>query len=197
MKDDRTDIMDDKQLDALINGLSDEVAPERDLWPDIEARISTSGATPEAAPAHIAAHGRPYGRMLMAAAVLIAAVAGARLWWTAEPTRDAPEVALVDDAADNIADDAVPAPVTDTGWRGELQTADNTLASVLAERQETMDPELRLVIEQNLAIIDNAMADIDAALAAAPHDPALRAALIDAWRQRIALMERARALTDS
>jgi len=181
--------MDDKQLDALINGLSDEVAPERDLWSGIEARIAASEATHEAAPVHLNAHRPSYGRMLMAAAVLFAAVAGARLWLSDPAVPDAPEVALV-------ADDAAVGAV-DTGWRGDLQTADDTLASVLDGRRETMDPELRLVIEQNLTIIDNAMADIDAALAAAPHDPALRAALIDAWRQRIALLERARALTDS
>jgi len=178
--------MNDKQLDDLINGLADEVAPERDLWPDIEARLAQPAAS---MPAHRPAPGRWWGQLALAAAVLVSVAAGA--WWSQTPVEAPAAVALADLSDDAIADAA------DTGWRGELQTADDTLAAALDERRGTMEPELLLIIEQNLTIIDDAMADIDAAMDAAPDDPTLRAALIDAWRQRIGLMERARALTDS
>ena len=79
----------------------------------------------------------------------------------------------------------------------ELLTEIHDVDTVLAERRDTMDPELLAVIEANLALIDAAMADIDAALAAAPDDPELRAAMVATWRKRITLLERARALTDS
>jgi len=176
------DDMKDETLDALIGALPDSIAPERDLWTGIEGQLEVG--TPEVS------HSTPrMWRVALAAVVLMGVTAGATAWWVGQGDPAAVEAPLVAEA---------PAPSEDTAiWRTEMRAADDALADVLTDRRDTIDPQVLLVIEENLTIIDNAMSDIDAALTASPDDPALRAAMIDAWRQRITLLERARDLSES
>ena len=80
-------------------------------------------------------------------------------------------------------------------WRQDLSQATATLAATLDARRGELDPETVRVIEENLQIIDSAIAEIEAALAQNPDDPRLEAALLAAWNQRLRLLVDANRIT--
>ncbi len=166
----------DDRLDRLVAELPEAIEPGRDLWPEIEAALEPI-ALPEP-PA------RPRWPLAVAAALLIGLLAGGLAVHLARPGEATP------------ARPQTPALRAERGWQAELALADAELASALEARRGTLDPEVLAVIERNLEVIDIALADTAAALAADPDNARLEAALAEVWRQRIALLERARELPD-
>jgi hypothetical protein len=138
---------------AAARALPREVAPSKDLWPGIAARIRPR---------------RPWWPALAAAAVLLVGVGIAAWTWREPPPGPLPEVAA---------------------WERDLSDANDTLRVALADRAD-LDPATRALVAQNLAIIDQAIAETERALAASPGDPRLQRSLAVVGEQRVALLRR-------
>ena len=64
------------------------------------------------------------------------------------------------------------------------------MASRLDDELEQMDPETRLNIEDNIRTIQDAIADINRALASEPDNVLLQEMLLDTYRDELSLMRR-------
>jgi hypothetical protein len=76
----------------------------------------------------------------------------------------------------------------------ELVKARNELLVALDARRSTVSPETLRVVDDNLVLIDGAIARISAALADDPWNPRLANRLARAYRTQIELLQRATAL---
>ena len=163
--------MSQDRLETLLSDLPRELEPERDLWPDIEAALPERGAP--------SVRVRPW-RLAVAALLLVAvtAVTTAALVGREPTVAPAPSPALLVELA----------PVD---WQAEMRQASDLLASTLEQRRGELDPATLAVVEENLAIIDRAIADCAAALEVNPEDDELRRALLAVWRKKIDLLEQA------
>lgn len=169
-----------------------ELAPSRDLWQGIEARIQ-----PAVVPIAIArSQGASRKWMAAAAAALIVSTASITYFATSRSLADrvaeaTPAGSLPGRSSEPVrASPDAPAPVSGSveGRSAPLQSqlASTTdvsaataadlayaaeirqLQSVLAERRQELDPETIRVVEDNLKVIDNAVRQARAALAADP-----------------------------
>ena len=78
-----------------------------------------------------------------------------------------------------------PAPVpAEAAWRTELSNANASFREAL-DASTDLDPEVRAVIEKNLADIDRAIAEIEKALEQNPSSAMLQKALVAMEQQRI------------
>jgi hypothetical protein len=150
-------------LEARLRRLPQEIAPERDLWPGIAARIRAD------------ARGSRWVPVALAASVALAAVAVALVWQAARP------------AGDDV-------------WPGQpllspYVEARHRYESVWSSVRAGVDPETAAVLERNLEITRVARAEIEAALASTPDDPALQALLEATLDAELALYRRARSLS--
>ncbi len=156
-------IENDDPLLAAVRQLPREVEPERDLWPALEARLQPRR------PKKLYA--------LTAAAALLFAIAGAAL--LAEPT-PAPTVQVLAPAAEQEPD-----------WQAEMDEATTALAARLDQRRDELDPETLALVEQNLALIDAAIAETAKALETHPDDQRLAVVLRDVLARQVQLLETA------
>jgi len=81
-----------------------------------------------------------------------------------------------------------------TGFAREQERyarASAALAEALAADPASLTPAARAVVERNLAIVDQAIREAEAALARDPGNPALEQMLIARYDQRLALLRRA------
>jgi anti-sigma factor RsiW len=172
----------------------EDAPPERDLWPAIARRI---GRRP---PAVVELASRRARRVSFTVPQLIAAgialmVVSAGAVWTAlggrgpgpTPVPPAP-VAL-----------APAAGTAEAGWRGvaRYDAAIADLERVLAQHRTELDTATVRVLEKNLAIIDRAIADARAALAADPSSAYLNNHLARTMRHKLDLLRQASALVDA
>jgi hypothetical protein len=150
-------------LEARLRRLPREIAPERDLWPGVAARIRAD------------ARGSRWVPLGLAASVALAAVAVALAWQAVRPAGD------------------------DARLRAELLSpyvdARHRYETVWSSVRAGVDPETAAVLERNLEIIRMARAEIEAALAGTPDDPALQALLEATLDAELALYRRARSLS--
>jgi anti-sigma factor RsiW len=161
--------------------------PPRDLWDGIAARIGTKGPAVPVLP--IRARRRPTFSwpQLAAAALAIAVGSGGVTWWATRPA-ESPAGSLPAAQA-NAPAPAVAAMTT----RYDAAVAD--LERVLAAGRSTLDTSTVRVLEQNLALIDQAIRDAERALAADPGNAYLNAHLARTMRQKIDLLRQAARLT--
>lgn len=158
---------DARVIRPLAAGLRPLRAPT-DHWPAIRARIE-GGVQREARTE------RPALRWLLAAALLIAASSlTTRALWVPPPPA-APVAVDPGEAGEAFASDVAAAAT-------ELEAA-------IALRRQSLDPETVEVVERNLAIIDAAIAETRAALAADPGDGRARGALVSAYNQKVRLLQ--------
>ena len=66
-----------------------------------------------------------------------------------------------------------------------------TLLDHLELQRALVRPEARASIDRDLRLIDQAIAELKAAIAADPNNPALRQLLASSYRQKIELLKRA------
>jgi hypothetical protein len=156
-----------RTLDAL-RALARERAPQRDLFPEIAARI---------APAP-----RRFGWPVAAAAALLL-LAGLALLLRLQRT-------AVEPAPPSATPAVALGPTPSTIARSAYGDTDRALAGIrlelrrtIEERKDDLPPETRALVFENLRVIDQAIADIEAALDAAPADPDLARTYI-AYRER-------------
>lgn len=181
----RTDVDRIRELLALAATLPRSVDPPTDLWPDIQARIRAR--TGRAAPAASTAPRSRWDafvrdRRWLAAAAVLLIVASSMLTalfldrttpLTAErpdsvgPAQRAPAVRTVSDDYDRL---------------------DQELTTLLAAQRDKLQPETIAKVERNLAIIDQAIAEIRQALIEDPGNDALRQLLKATYGQKSALV---------
>lgn len=170
------------------------IPPERDLWPGIEARLEPRSGRPPArsdtaAPAGVLSI-RPTRwtltvPQLVAAAIALVVLAAGSVWLLV------PSAGL-----DSVAD---PTPATAPGVDGSpqlvflaaYQPAISELEREFQARRAQLAPDTRRVVEENMAIIDQAIAEAERALAEDPSNSFLNTHLAGTMRQKVELLRRA------
>lgn len=174
-----------RRLVAMAGALRRDERPERDLWPGIEARIGRGGA---------ADHGRFAARRgwavswigLAAAAVLVVALTWVAVRWdehAAPRGEGSPAVASVE-GPEQIHRSADRARV-----EGGVMHLRVDLLRSIGEREDTLDPATRELVDHNLEIIDRAVAEISAAQRQDPDNPALGSLLATTYQREAALLK--------
>lgn len=166
-----------------LGSLADEIEPPRDLWPEIASRL--------AAPVVVAGRFGPAARRWLAVAASVAAALAALLLAYSSGRQQGSAGTV---AAREATPLAVPAALNDTGFAGaeaEFRAARDRLLAALADRRDTMSPETRQIVDDNLRVIDEAIERISAALVDDPLNPRLANQLASAYRRQIELLQRA------
>jgi hypothetical protein len=162
---------------AKAAGLPKDVAPSRDLWPAIAARLGEAEGAPR----------RPAFRwpMALAAGFLVASVSALLTWGLMrEPAPVTPPVAIAVPAAGEIL------PVSygpNSGLSAAELRARDELHAGFRAKLETLQPETREAIRKNLAIMQAAADEIDAALAKDPASGMLKDLLVGTYKRELQL----------
>ncbi len=178
------------QLRAVVSraGSLEDRLPAGDLWPGIAQRIAAAGQEARAPAA------RRWGRVrltltvpqLAAAAVALMAVSAGSVWLT-RPGRP-----VMQQGADLPAAGALtPVAMMEATYAPAMRD----LERVLEQGRGRMDTATVRVLEQNLRIIDAALAECRRALAADPSSAYLNAHLAETMRQKLELLRQAARLT--
>ncbi|HEX5787829.1 MAG TPA: hypothetical protein VFY03_06595 [Woeseiaceae bacterium] len=181
-----TDFDDKVMADAA--RLARDIAPERDLWPGIEAALTR--------PADAARHagdprpGRAPWYAQAAAAVLL--VAGSSLM----------TYVVVDREPVTVQQPAPAGLVLESasfGGQYELsggyKLARTNVQAQMEHELRKLSPEARAEVEDNLAVIRGAIDEINAALAQEPNNVLLQDLLFKAYREELAVMRKVGGLT--
>jgi len=171
---------DEDELMTKASELPKDVAPARDLWPGIAARLGEERRA-------TASRGMGWPAAL-AAGFLVAAVSALLTWGLLrEPTAPADVMA---------GGDAVPVAVVPVSYGANSALGAEQLAArdaLLAEfksRFAGLAPETREAVLANLAIIQKAADEIDAALARDPASGLLNELLVGTYQQELQLYSR-------
>lgn len=161
--------------------LEKSIAPSRDLWPDIEAAIAAPRET------------RRTPRFAQAAAVALLVGASSLVTYTlTKPGTSVSPVATLSELTFRPA-----------SFGGEYQLSTEykqaryDLRARLDSELERLSPEARTDVEQNLKVIENAIAEINAALEREPDNALLQELLIRTYRDELAVMQKVGGLTQS
>jgi Putative zinc-finger len=155
--------------------------PDADLWPGIEQRIASMGAS------------RRYMfslPQLAAAGIALMVLSGGAVWMlrpqTTEPAAPTTQAAVIENLA------PVPVNLADAPYHQAV--AD--LQRALEAGRSRLDPETIKVLEASLASIDQAIEQSQRALAADPANTYLYSHLAAARQRKLALLRRVSALAD-
>jgi len=158
--------------------LPKEVAPPRDLWPAIAARIAEAGERPA----------KPAFRwpLALAAGFLVASVSALLTWsLTRDPQQAGPAVIA---EAPATGDGFVPVNYgPNSGLTAAELAARDALLGEFRTAFATLKPETREAIARNLAVMQAAADEIDAALAKDPASGMLRGMLAGTYKQELQL----------
>jgi Putative zinc-finger len=160
-----------------------EIRPARDLWMGIAPRLDESVVRDLAARRQ---HG-PRWIPLAAAAVLLVAATALLTFQFAAPRNT---TSVLPPSASAI-------PASAQSMDADFVYAARDLEQALAEHRDRLAPATIATLERNLAVIDRAIEESRAALAADPANRDLRALLLGAHRQKLDLLERATRSTRS
>jgi hypothetical protein len=174
----------DDELIAMAGKLSHEVAPERDLWPDIEAAITTPQRS------------RWTPMFAQAAAVILLVAGSSGVTYLAVTEQHENE---------RVQTQFVPANMLfeETSFGGKytlgsgFQDARGNLASKLDQELARLSPDSRGEIEENMQVIRNAIDEINVALEAEPENVLLQELLLKAYRDELKAMRRIGGLTNN
>lgn len=169
------------------------VPPERDLWPEIEARLAPRGgarATPDADVIPLRRRRRvTFTVPQLAAAGLALALASASGTWAALRRATAlPAGAAAVNAPPPQPESGVATPVS---FVTTYDAAVTELEHEFERRRADLDPETIIVVERNLDIIDGAIAEARRALAADPSSAFLNEHLAETMRRKMDLLRQA------
>jgi hypothetical protein len=173
---------DDRVLRAARN-LPDDVRPERDLWPEIAARIAADEAPPAT---------RFRWRLVGAVAAAVALVASSSLltlWLSDEP----PEVIVRQQTApEGMAVPARSAPfeASFAGYRlgPRYERARQELTRDLEQQLDALPDDTRALVNRNLAQIRSALAEINEELSRDPNNVLLQQLLLAAYQDELAVL---------
>jgi anti-sigma factor RsiW len=174
-----------ERVRSALQGVPREVAPGRDLWPEIEAGIlaETVVAFKPARRGHV----RRWALPLAAAAALVLVTATVTTWFTSRPTavRTAQTISPPEEVR--------PASLATGMVTASFAAARRDLLRSLEARRAAMDPETVRAVEENVRIIDAAVRRIELALAREPANSGLQRLLLTAYQQELDLLETATA----
>lgn len=188
-----------RALAAAVRQLPTHILPERDLRGEIAEHIGRVPSTNIAVPSR-----RP--RMLVmaaAAAVLVIATATLTRWWvqqdatlvSAAQDRSPPSARQAGPGVDGPAAQREGSPVLIASFR----TEETRYLDAIADLQHTLDrerselaPQTIAILEQNLTIIDRAIAESRAALEEDPANRNLSRMVLSVYEQKLQLLQRAR-----
>jgi hypothetical protein len=154
--------------------LPKDVAPSRDLWPGIAARLQES-------PRRAASFSWP---MALAAGLLVAAVSALLTWGIVREPEVPPQVATL-----RPADPAI-VPVnygTNSALTARELAARDELLVQFRSRLEGLSPQTRETVVRNLAVIQQAANEINAALVQDPASGLLNELLLDTYKRELQL----------
>ncbi|MGH7558784.1 MAG: hypothetical protein ACREMD_13585 [Gemmatimonadota bacterium] len=173
-----------RSLLADMRDLPREIRPRRDLFPGIARSVWHPELVLVHGPdrRHSALHG--LRRPLAAAAVLLVALTAAMTAWIldqqpAEPVAEIPPPTQLTPAAD------VMEVATD------YEDAITELAITLQQSGSELDPATVRLVEENLLVIDRAIRESRAALAADPANQVLKELVVAGYEQKLDLLRRA------
>jgi hypothetical protein len=172
-----------RRLLAHAAALPRAAAPPRDLWPDIERAIAREGRL-----ASLFSWRPPL--VLAAAATVVLAVLAAALWRGA-PAPGVQTVAIpsAGPTLEPVSVAAVADPALAEAER-EYEAAARTLLAVLQQRRSRLAPEDLARVEDNVAVIDRALAEVRQALAKDPVNPELNRMLVATHRKKVDVLRR-------
>ena len=170
-----------KELQDLLEQTAElpaEIFPERNLWPEIEMRIAGTRSEPS----------RPWW-LYLAAAVLALAVFSAPLyrWWLGQRTPDAPQ-AQSQPVESVSAETRIAADIA-RSQDGVLH-AHKDLLEMVERRRDRFDPEVLVVVEENMRILDEAIGQLHLALEEDPGNRRLHLLLATRYQQEVNLVKR-------
>ncbi len=166
-------------------GLPRGIAPPRDLWEEIAPRLEPKGG----APVIPLFRGGPGSSrwLLAAAAVLLVAVSSTVTAVVMRRTQDT--VAFVPSTGTTA-----PAPAALASFQPAERAfgaAIDELAAALEQRRATLSPTTVETLERNLKIVDDAIRESKAALAADPNNPELARMLSSVYETKVEMLQQA------
>lgn len=167
-----------RELRKRAGALRRTIEPPRDLWPAIEGRINQQKVVRARLRRHV----------LVAAAVVILLLGSVAAYVVGRAAR--PRLVDARPAAAAEAQRQLQAAFAELGVH-DFERSRAELVDALAARRHELSPETREVIDENLAMIDGAMARIADALGEDPNSELLMRQLAGAYQQQISLLERA------
>jgi hypothetical protein len=179
--------------DALMRAvgrLPQSIEPRRDLWPAIAAGLDRAAS---------ARHGRFEVRWSYAVAAAVGCLALGALLSYSILRRDATTTVPTELTASTSNSPTVQrAPFGRYAALGpEYERARAALVIDLAERLDRLPPVTRLKVEKNLAEIQQALTQINAALELAPGDPMLQELLMNTYQDELNLLAQLNQTTGS
>ncbi len=167
----------DKILERA-RALPRSVEPYRDLWPDIESELDRAPAP---------SIWRP--RLAAAAAVMFAVTSALSFWLggvvnTTEPLQVAP---INPEMLNHFGPRYAMGP--------SFSQARMDLSISVADQLEQVSPETRVLVEKNFDVINRALSEINAALAADPDNDMLQQLLMSTYTEELLLLGEIDALT--
>jgi hypothetical protein len=177
----------EQRADAALQSLSRDVQPERDLWPEIEARLDPP------APAR-----RAWGWQVAAAVALVAISSLVTANLVRREQQPVAALAPVAERPSQVS--AAPMPVRAAfgpshALDAEYDAARQQLAAQLEQRLAAMPPSARMKLEANLAEMQRAAEEINAALARQPGDPLLQELLLNTYQDELGVLASVNQLT--
>jgi anti-sigma factor RsiW len=173
-----------------------EIEPPRDLWPDIAAAIHSQSPLGEEDPQVIPLPGsrrrvsaalperiEVSRRGLIAASVVLVALSATTTWWAglpSEPVAENPAGMAASGAVSPAAGGAPP-----EGMAGELAILEDVMASATS----VLDPNTVRVLERNLGVIEQAIADSREALLQDPGNAFLVQHLERMYRRKLVYLQ--------
>lgn len=161
------------------------ISPGRDLYPDVRSRIERHDVASSADRATPPVRRTPW--IALAASLLVVAIAGSTaLWLRVDPDGTPSEVTPIGAAVPAVHDGVGP---FDAAVRDYAEAAEVLLAAI-DERRDRFSPETLAVLEKNLAIIDQAIAEVRTALEADPSSHGGTLLLASMHEQKVELLRR-------
>lgn len=172
----------DKLMQAA-SGLATEIAPKRDLWPDIEEAIIHTQRQPQ--------RSRWTPMLAQAAAVVLLVGASSMVTYSVmkyNAANTAPQSTVTVQPSNLVFEQA--AFGADQTFGSVFSRAGGNVASSLDRGLEKLSPDAREDVERNLAVIRQAITDISQALEEEPNNAFLQELLVNAYGNELALMNR-------
>jgi hypothetical protein len=171
----------DDRFDRMAAGLATEIAPERDLWPGIVARLDDNDGE--------AGGAWQWPSFAQAAAVVLLVAGSSGITWLATKDDRGPEFVI----APELLFEQTSFARYDLG--PGFKDARTKLSSQLDDELAKLSPEARAEVEENLVAIRTAIAEINAALEAEPDNVLLQELLLRTYRDELTVMRRVGGLT--
>jgi anti-sigma factor RsiW len=202
--------LDELQTVVAVAKQDRDLMPVNDLWPGVLQRIDPAQTESHNRQSPPLVWGRPSGRpkqisftlpqLALAASLLIAVSAGVAYIAAGRALSRPATVATAETPIQAVAEptlapsgDIVPANFADA----QFDRAVSDLERVLVEQRDQLDPRTVMVIERNLAAIDEAIRQARAALSADPGNLFLNSHLADARRRKLDLLRQAASLNSA